>query len=63
VARARFAFLVNTTVRLVAGTGPGTLFNGFLGCSRDNPDGNPNTPDCEVDMVDDRFIQVRLLRP
>jgi hypothetical protein len=56
-------FTVGTVVRLLASATPGSLFNGFVGCSRDNPDGDPNTNDCEVDMVDDRFIQIRLLRP
>jgi hypothetical protein len=56
-------FLSGTVVQLVAVTQPGTLFERFVGCTRDNPDGNPGTNDCEVNMVDDRFIQVRLLRP
>jgi hypothetical protein len=55
-------FLSGTVVQLMAVTQPGTIFERFVGCSRDNPDGNPNTNDCEVNMVDDRFIQVRLLR-
>ncbi len=56
-------FPTGTVVRLVAGTYPGTLFGSFVGCSRNNPDGDPATFDCEVDMVDDRFIQIQLLRP
>lgn len=56
-------FAVNTVVQLMAIPQPGTLFNGFVGCTRDDPDGSPLTHDCEVHMVDDRFIQVRLLRP
>jgi hypothetical protein len=50
-------------VQLVAVTQPGTLLERLVGCTRDNPDGNPATNECEVNMVDDRFIQVRLLRP
>jgi hypothetical protein len=50
-------------VRLFASVYPGSSFDRFLGCSRDNPDGNPSTFDCEVDMVDDRFIQIELIGP
>jgi hypothetical protein len=57
------AFLSGTVVQLVAVTQPGTLLERLVGCTRDNPDGNPATNECEVNMVDDRFIQVRLLRP
>jgi hypothetical protein len=45
------------------GDSAGDTAGKIVGCTRDNPDGNPATNDCEVNMVDDRFIQVRLLRP
>jgi len=57
------SFPRGSVVRLVAGAYPGSVFSQFISCNRVNPDGNPATNDCEVDMVDDRFIQIGLLRP
>jgi Divergent InlB B-repeat domain len=58
-----YPFPPGTVVRLEAGAYPGSILTQFSGCSRLNPDGNPATFDCEVDMTTDRLVQIGLARP